>query len=48
VTYFNGHNEKYIEVRQRLQELARQVIAAPMPEKRKRKGKGKGSSSKSE
>jgi iron(III) transport system substrate-binding protein len=46
VTYFNGHNEKYIEVRQRLQELARQVIAAPMPEKKKRKGKGSSSKSK--
>ncbi|MQA66996.1 MAG: extracellular solute-binding protein [Alphaproteobacteria bacterium] len=44
VTYFNGHHEKYSEVRQRLQELARQVIAAPMPKERKKRGKGKSSS----
>jgi iron(III) transport system substrate-binding protein len=32
VTYFNGHHEKYAEVRERLQRVAREVIAAPMPE----------------
>jgi len=32
VQYFNGHHEKYAEVRERLQHVAREVIAAPMPE----------------
>ncbi len=32
VKYFNGHHEKYAEVRERLQRVAREVIAAPMPE----------------
>lgn len=32
VTYFNGHHEKYAEIRERLQHVAREVIAAPMPE----------------
>lgn len=37
IEYFNGHHEKHAEARQRLQEIARQVIAAPMPEQ---KGRG--------
>jgi ABC-type Fe3+ transport system substrate-binding protein len=44
VTYFNGQQEKYAEVRQRLQEVARQIIAAPMPKEKKKRGKGKSSS----
>lgn len=32
VEYFNGHHEKYAEIRGRLQRVAREVIAAPMPE----------------
>ncbi|MFN4283089.1 MAG: ABC transporter substrate-binding protein [Alphaproteobacteria bacterium] len=32
VQYFNGHHERYSEVRTGLQTIAREVIAAPMPE----------------
>jgi iron(III) transport system substrate-binding protein len=32
VKYFNGHHEKYADVREGLQHIARGVIAAPMPE----------------
>ncbi len=31
VKYFNGHHEKYADIRERLQLVAREVIAAPMP-----------------
>ena len=37
IEYFNGHHEKYADVRQRLQDVAREVIAAPMPEEKKKK-----------
>jgi iron(III) transport system substrate-binding protein len=37
ITYFNGHHEKYADDRQRLQEVAKEVIAAPMPEERKKR-----------
>jgi iron(III) transport system substrate-binding protein len=32
VKYFNGHHEKYADIRERMQHVAREVIAAPMPE----------------
>lgn len=35
VEYFNGHHEKYAEIRTQLQEIARQVVSAPISDETK-------------
>ena len=41
VTYFNGQQEKFFKTRIRLQEIAKEVITAKMPERKRQRSKKK-------